>query len=170
MGKRHATEYNSPLVWRALVKAAGGGILGRHMKKIRITISYHHIITIENLLLAWKAFQKGKRNKKDVQLFEMHLMDNLLLLHKDLTNKTYTHGGYYAFKVNDPKPRDIHKASVRDRVVHHLLYQSLTPFYFPLFIADSYSCQDNKGVQRPSRGFRSLVTRYQKITLKQPGY
>lgn len=41
-------------------------------------------------------------------------MDNMITLHKELKEKTYRHGSYYAFKINDPKPRDIHKALVRD--------------------------------------------------------
>jgi len=39
-------------------------------------------------------------------------MDNILALHNDLASRTYKHGFYHAFKINDPKPRDIHKASV----------------------------------------------------------
>lgn len=131
------------------------------------TTSYQDSIALENLLLAWQSFAQGKRNKKDVQVFEYHLMDNLLSLHTDLQNKTYTHGGYQAFKVNDPKPRDIHKAKVRDRVVHHLLYRALTPFYFPLFIADSYSCQDGKGTHKALKRFQKLGGKVSKNHTKQ---
>ena len=56
-------------------------------------------------------------------------MDNILALHKDLVNRTYKHGGYQEFKINDPKPRDIHKATVRDRLVHHLLYRALYTYF-----------------------------------------
>jgi len=80
-------------------------------------------------------------------------MDNLLALHEDLQKKLYQHGGYEAFKVNDPKPRDIHKASVRDRIVHRALYRVLSPFFDTLFIADSYSCRIDKGTHRALRRF-----------------
>ncbi len=80
-------------------------------------------------------------------------MDNLIALHESLKNKAYTHGPYRAFKINDPKPRDIHKASVRDRVLHHALYRSLAPYFFRHFIADSYSCQDGKGTHRALKRF-----------------
>jgi RNA-directed DNA polymerase len=153
-----------------LRKSRGGGnVRGMgHNKSIKkSTTSYQEIITLENLLLAWKRFQKGKRGKKDVQVFEYRLMDNLLSLQSDLQNKTYVHGGYYAFKVNDPKPRDIHKASVRDRVVHHLLYQDLAPFYFPLFIHDSYSCQDAKGTHKALQRFEYFARKVGKNNTKQ---
>ena len=129
--------------------------------------NYDSIISIENLLDAWKSFRKGKKRKKDVQVFEYHLIDNLINLRADLKNKTYTHGGYKAFKVNDPKPRDIHKATVRDRVLHHALYQALTPFYFPLFISDSYSCQDEKGTHRALKRFQKFGDKASKNHTKQ---
>ncbi len=55
--------------------------------------------------------------------------------YNDLKEKTYIHGSYYAFKINDPKPRDIHKASVGDRVIHHAVYRILYPYFDKKFIA-----------------------------------
>jgi retron-type reverse transcriptase len=117
---------------------------------------------VENLLLAWREFLKGKRSKKDVQEFQVHLMDNILLLHKDLMNKRYIHGGYYAFNISDPKPRNIHKASVRDRLLHHAIYRILYPFFDKKFIADSYSCRKWKGTHRALKRFQSLVYKVSK--------
>jgi len=72
----------------------------------RFTHPYDDIISIENLLKAWNEFKKGKTKKKDVQEFEYRLFDNILDLHNELKAKTYTHGPYHAFTVNDPKQRD----------------------------------------------------------------
>ena len=74
------------------------------MKSI-LNHNYEDLISIENLILAWQEFLKGKRNKKDVQEFQFNLMDNIIQLHEDLKNKTYKHGQYKQFKINDPKPR-----------------------------------------------------------------
>ncbi|EKE10713.1 MAG: RNA-directed DNA polymerase (reverse transcriptase) [uncultured bacterium] len=123
--------------------------------KIQLTHSYNDIICLENLLEAWKEFEKGKKNRRDMQEFSMHLMDNLIALHGDLRNYTYKHGGYQAFKINDPKPRDIHKASVRDRLLHHAIYRKLYPFFDKTFIADSYSCRNEKGTHKAVNKFRS---------------
>jgi RNA-directed DNA polymerase len=134
----------------------GGGIKSRRIvMKIQLTHSYEDIICLENLFFAWKEFQNGKRNKKDVQEFSMYLMDNIFSLHSDLSNHTYIHGGYQAFKINDPKPRDIHKATVRDRLLHHAIYRILYPFFDRTFIADSYSCRNGKGTHRAINKFRS---------------
>ena len=108
---------------------------------------------MENLLLAWREFVRGKRNKKDVQEFGYALMTNILALHRDLKGNTYTHGAYEAFKVNDPKPRDIHKAAVRDRLLHHALYRKLYPFFDSTFISDSYSCRRGKGTHKAMQRF-----------------
>ena len=118
--------------------------------------SYDNIISCENLLFAWKEFLRNKKNKKDVQEFRYHLADNILLLHTDLTNKTYTHGGYHAFNISDPKPRNIHKASVRDRLLHHAIYRALYFFFHQIFIADSYSCRLGKGTHKALKRFRAF--------------
>ncbi|MEK7113988.1 MAG: hypothetical protein AAB850_00355, partial [Patescibacteria group bacterium] len=51
----------------------GGGV-----QRIRFTHTYEDIISVENLLAAWREFVKGKRKRNDVQEFERHLMQNIL--------------------------------------------------------------------------------------------
>src|SRR3989344_5415548 len=91
--------------------------------------NYDNIISVENLLIFWQEFLKGKRKRRDVILFSMNLMDNIYFLHNDLKNKIYKHSNYEAFKINDPRPRNIHKASVRDRLLHHAIYRILYPYF-----------------------------------------
>ena len=100
---------------------------------------------------------KGKRKKRDVQEFKINLMDNILGLHGDLKSKKYDHGGYEHFKINDPKPRNIHKARVRDRLLHHAIYRILYPFFDRTFISDSFSCRDDKGTHKALNRFRSFA-------------
>ena len=110
--------------------------------------SYTSLISIENLFQAWEEFKKGKRKKHDVQIFERNLEDNLFDLHQKLETKTYLHGSYQEFYVNDPKRRHIHKAEVSDRIVHHLLYKYLYGLFDDTFIFDSYSCRLGKGTHK----------------------
>lgn len=109
--------------------------------------------------MAWKEFRKEKRKKPDVQLFERYLEDNLFELHYQLKNKTYKHSNYTSFYINDPKLRNIQKAKVADRVVHHAIYRILYPIFDKTFINDSYSCRINKGTHR-------AVNRLEKFTRK----
>jgi len=127
------------------------------MSSIQFNHGYHHIISLENLLVAWKEFLKGKRSRKDVQEFELHLMRNIIALHNDLTTKKYRHSAYEAFNISDPKPRSIHKASVRDRLLHHAIYRELYPFFDRVFIADSYSCRFGKGMHKAIDRFRTFT-------------
>ncbi|MEK7125336.1 MAG: reverse transcriptase/maturase family protein [Patescibacteria group bacterium] len=123
---------------------------------------YQDTITIQNLLRAWEAFLSGKKKKSDVVLFQAKLMDNIFELRHELMAKTYIHGGYHSFNISDPKPRNIHKASVRDRLLHHLLYQELHLYFERQFIYDSYSCRLTKGTHRAIRRFDYLTRKVSK--------
>jgi retron-type reverse transcriptase len=136
------------------------------MGNILLTHTYDVIISPENLLEAWREFARGKRQRKDVQTFELYLTDNIFALHRQLTMKSYRHGGYSAFKISDPKPRDIHKALVRDRLVHHALYRILYPFFDATFIADSYSCRDSKGTHKALKRFQTFARKVSRNNTK----
>lgn len=108
--------------------------------------TYNKIISLENLLYAWKEFKRGKMKKLDVMQFEFFLEDNLFNLYQELEEKSYIPGQYTSFFVADPKLRHIHKAKVRDRIVHQALFRVLYQIFDPLFIHNSYSCRFNKGI------------------------
>jgi retron-type reverse transcriptase len=114
---------------------------------------FEDIISLENLCAAWREFLPGKKLKKDVAAFSLRLSSNLFNLHEELKNRAYEHGPYKAFNISDPKPRIIHKASVRDRVLHHAIYRVLYPYFDRKFICDTYSCRDEKGTHRAALRF-----------------
>ncbi|HWC57491.1 MAG TPA: reverse transcriptase/maturase family protein [Candidatus Paceibacterota bacterium] len=120
------------------------------------TKSYQESITIERILDAWQEFLRGKSKRNDVIRFNAKLMDNIYALHRDLAQKSYTHGGYHAFNISDPKPRNIHKATVRDRLLHHVLYSELYPYFDTKFIYDSYSCRIGKGTHKALYRFEAF--------------
>ena len=101
-----------------------------------------------------------------------------LLFTKNLAACGYRHGGYKTFHIQDPKPRIISKATVRDRLVHHLVFKELYAVFDSDFFFHSYASREEKGthlaVQNLSKclrqvkqklyssGFRSQM-RYPKI-------
>ncbi len=107
---------------------------------------YHQIISFENLLLAAKNAQKGKRFKESTARFNFNLEHELIQLHYDLSAMTYSHGGYTNFPIFDPKKRLISAAPYRDRVVHHALCNFIEPIFDRSFIDDTYACRKGKGV------------------------
>ena len=130
-----------------LAVLSGGGAFHR----------YNEIISLGNLCLAWEEFVRGKRGKTDVQVIERNLADNLLMLRNELVSQTYRHGPYKRFSICDPKSRVIHKAPVRDRLVHHAVHRILYPFFDRLFIADSFSCRLGKGTHGALDRFNVLA-------------
>ena len=132
------------------------------MGRIQFSHTYEDVISVENLLEAWKEFKRGKEKKQGVLLFQLRLMEYILSLHADLRNKTYRHGPYKHFKIADPKPRDINKASVRDRLLHHAIYRKLYPFFDRTFIADSFSCRVGKGTHKAMNRFRAFAYKVSK--------
>lgn len=106
---------------------------------------YNDLISFKNLYKAWLDFRSGKTRKKSVIIFEHNLESNLFKLKEELENFSYRHGEYEKFIVRDPKERIIHKADVRDRVVHTLVAKKLEEIYQGSFIFHSFACQKNKG-------------------------
>lgn len=134
--------------------------------KILLNHRYEDVISVENLLDAWAEFVRGKRYKSDVLLFQRHFMDHITSLHNELADGSYCHGEYETFNVADPKPRKIHKASVKDRLLHHAIYRLLYPFFDRTFIADSFSCRDDKGTHRAIFRFTQMGRQVSKNNTK----
>jgi len=107
---------------------------------------FDKIISLENLFDAWTEFKKEKANKKDVAEFEINLEDHVFKLHEDLKNGDYKHSDYVSFYVSDPKRRHIHKALVRDRLLHHAVHRIIEPEWNKIFVFDSWSSRKKKGI------------------------
>lgn len=106
------------------------------------------MISPESLFSAWDTFRKDKQQKKDVLRFEWNLEENIFKLHRDLFHKWYKHGAYSSFHLQDPKQRHIHKATVRDRILHHAVFTALNPIFESSFIPHSFSCRVGKGTHK----------------------
>ncbi len=120
---------------------------------------FDRIISFDNLLLASKKAQKGKRFKKSTSLFNLNLERELVHLQKELRAMTYKHGAYHDFFVCDSKKRLISAAPYRDRVVHHALCNIIEPLFDKTFIRDSYACRIGKGTH-------SALNRYSEFSRK----
>ncbi|MFC1613004.1 reverse transcriptase domain-containing protein [Patescibacteria group bacterium] len=118
---------------------------------------FEKITSLENLFEAWDKFKKGKRHKNDVQIFEYSLEENIFKLHRKLCSKTYYHLPYSGFFICDPKVRHIHKATVRDRIIHHAIFKILNPIFDATFIPHSFSCRINKGVHKGVLALERMV-------------
>ena len=98
---------------------------------------------MENLTLAWQKARKGKTTKEYVIEFEKNTEKNLLDLHFELKEGTYSPKPLKTFILRDPKTRKISKSDFRDRLVHHAVVQVIEPIFDKTFIYDS--CANRKG-------------------------
>lgn len=117
-------------------------------------------ISLSNLLISWNKFKSGKKRTKELEVFEYNLERNLFGLYTELKKRTYQHGGYRRFTVNDNKKRDISVSNTRDKVVHRLLYDYLVEIFDKTFIYDAWSCRKNKGLIGAITRAQDLVGRY----------
>ena len=122
---------------------------------------YSEIASFDNLLLAAKNAQKGKRYQKSVAAFNLHLEEELLRLREELQSKSYQPGSYRSFMIYDPKERMISAAPYRDRVVHHALMNVTAPIFERTFVSDTFANRKGKGVH-------AAIERYQEYAQKYP--
>jgi retron-type reverse transcriptase len=118
---------------------------------------YWLIISPSALFRAWEEFKSDKKNKPDVMLFELELEKNIFDLYRDLKSGKYKHGHYKGFWIHDPKLRRINKATVRDRVLHHAIFNVLNPIFEPTFIPNSFSCRTGKGTHKGMKKVAEIV-------------
>ncbi len=118
---------------------------------------YWSIISPSTLFRSWNVFKSDKRNKPDVAIFEHDLERNIFDLYRSLKNGTYKHGPYKGFWIHDPKLRRIHKATVKDRVLHHAVFAVLNHIFEPTFINDSYSCRVGKGTHKGMKKVANVI-------------
>ncbi len=106
---------------------------------------YEKVISLSNLILAWRKARKGKTKKNYVKEFEKDTLGNLLRLQKELSEQTYSPKLLVTFILRDPKTRKISKSAFRDRIVHHALCNVIEPIFEKLFINDSCANRIGKG-------------------------
>ena len=117
------------------------------------TNDFYGVISPENLLRAWLAFSVGKYGNREVACFELSLEEHVFALHEVLARGEWKPDPYVCFRVADPKPRIIHKASVRDRVLFQAVYRELYQIFDHSFIFDSYASREGKGTHAGVRRF-----------------
>lgn len=108
--------------------------------------AFEAVCGFEALYQAYRKARLGKRNKREVQLFELDAGVHLFRLHSELMAGTYRLGGYRTFHVYEPKMREIRCLSFRDRIVQRSLCDNaLYPYFKDRLIYDNCACQKGKG-------------------------
>ena len=127
----------------------------------RIGQLWDHLVSFENLYLAYRKAIRGKRFRPDAARFIVNAEDELLRLQDELQRHAYQPGAYRTFYVYDRKPRLISAAPFRDRVAHHALCNVLEPIFEPTFIFDLYSNRVGKGQHQAVKRAQAFARTFQ---------
>ncbi len=121
------------------------------------------LLSWENLLLAARKAQRGKRDKAEVQRFNFCQEAELLSIQSELDANLYEPGRFRTHWISEPKPRLISAAPYRDRVVHHALMNVLEPILERHFHPHSYACRRGKGTHAAADRAQELLRRYRYV-------
>jgi RNA-directed DNA polymerase len=113
----------------------------------------------DNLLLAARKAQRGKRSRHAVQSFNFTQESQLLRLKDELESGAYAPGPFHTHRITRPKSRLISAAPYRDRVVHHAIMNVLEPILDRRFHPHSYACRKGKGTHAASDRLQDLMRR-----------
>jgi hypothetical protein len=113
--------------------------------------------SFESLVAAYLDCRRNKRNSASALAFEAELERNLCNLYERLVDGSYRPGRSICFVVTRPKPREVWAADFADRVVHHLLYNEISPGFHAAFVADSCACIPGRGTLYAARRLEHQV-------------
>ena len=119
---------------------------------------------LTDIFRAYYDARKNKRKTANALRFELNFETQLFKLYEDIVNRTYKVSKSICFVIKRPVQREIFAGDFRDRIVHHLIFNYISPFFERLFINDSYSCRIGRGtsygIKRVNYFIRSCSQNY----------
>ena len=110
--------------------------------------SFSKVASLDSLTSAHRKAMIGKRSDQNATASNYRFMTDLLKIQRELRAETYAPLPYRKRIITEPKTRYIEAPAFKDRIVHHSIHSTLSPFYERQFIHDSYACRPNKGIHR----------------------
>ena len=125
---------------------------------------YKMIETITDFEHLYESMNKCRRGvgwKDSVMSYTLNGIERNLRLEEKLKDGTYTPSPTKAFKITNPKPRDIISVSFRDRVYQRSLNDNvLYPTMTNSFIYDNWACQKGKGTLKCRERLKEFLLAY----------
>lgn len=121
---------------------------------------------IKNMAKSYLKGVKNKRWKNNTLQFSKERELSCFNLEKNIIKKEYNIKPSLCFISFSPIKREIFAGDFRDRIIHHLIFNELSPYYENFFINDSYSCRKNRGtsygIKRVDSFMKSVSNNYKK--------
>lgn len=110
---------------------------------------YHLLYSNENICKSQWTAQKGKGDRKEIQIFNSDFINNLQKLWEMLRYETFEPGEYKIRTIYEPKERVIMIAPFfPDRIIHHCVINVLGTHWCHIFIGNTYSCIKGRGIHK----------------------
>ena len=123
------------------------------MSELKLVEQY----TYKDILKAYLDCRKRKRTKDSSIEYELNYEENLKSLLKRINTETYNIGRTRCFAITRPKPREIWAAQFEDRIVQHLVYNSVGEWFEDRFIEDTYSCIKERGTLAANKRLQKVL-------------
>ena len=121
----------------------------------------NEIMSFEKLYESMWKCKKGVGWKDSVMAFCLRGIERTLQLEDELKSNTYQPKAPVAFRITNPKPRDIISISFRDRVYQRSLNDNaIYPIMTHSFIYDNWACQKGKGTLKCKERLKEFLRRY----------
>lgn len=123
----------------------------------------HTLFLYQKLLEAYRLCVRGKPSLKSTD-WHWRVEKKLSRLAFELNNRRYKPGLSSIFFVKNPKPREVIAANIRDRVVHRLVYEYMSPYWEKCFLPLSFACRKGKGPLEAVKEAESVIRRHSHAT------
>lgn len=118
-------------------------------------------ISQENFKLAWYRTASGRRDRSDVQQFEINLEVNLENIRQEVIREEFKTSKYSTKQIcENGKHRLIYILPLKDRIVHHAINNIIEGIFVKGFIDHTYGCIKDRRPLAGSLRLRKLVMKY----------
>ena len=112
----------------------------------RVNNIYYKICDINNIMKYEHIVSVNTANKKKVEKFQEHYVENIYKIRDILMSKNYIPGEYNIFFIHEPKLRLIMSNNIQDKIINHLVaYYLLVEVFDKTFIDTTVATRVGKG-------------------------
>ncbi|OYZ22188.1 MAG: hypothetical protein B7Y39_08360 [Bdellovibrio sp. 28-41-41] len=115
------------------------------------------MVEFNTILKAYRKCARGKRQSAECLSFELKLGEELIKLHHEIRNKTYSPKPLKCFILTEPKPREIWASHFRDRIIHHVIVEEVAKVWDRKLHPKSFACRKGMGLHAAIKDFQNQV-------------
>lgn len=124
-----------------------------------LTDVFDNIVSLKSLKSGLKSSSHGKIYNSNVAHANYLGFSLLLPLQRSLIRGDYHPLPYTRSIVFEPKLRVIYAPNFSDRIIHHAIHDTVSPFFERFFIADSYACRTGRGTHAAAAKVRQIISK-----------